>query len=387
MKEKNNPTSLPGHTEGFTHIIFDGKPEKITFESVDFKRISLWRQNVRASKEVTLDLCQNKDDFIQELSNYPQLKTNAERLLKSILEYGVKDHIYCKESKNSLLIAYEGNSRSIALRLAYFKNPNLFSRIPVAIVPSHVSERAVLDYVRHLHMDRSASMVNWDRLNKARDWERTLNREGNKALSKLAKSANQEAEAEDAEAENITPKSVLNEVEAYRLFKLRAEKRGMTHEAFQNDPRSGSFSNHVSLVSKSKKLKGLFNKDSQTFKKADLILELGTKSDTTGLSPQVLRRRADYLPKLSLKQIKEAAEEKTLGRLFENEKKKRAKRSISSQNTRLRVTFLNNLIKAKTLIDEAIQQLRKSNLPVHKINQGRDFLKNITAIINSFLKK
>lgn len=386
MKKKNKIVTLPGHTEGFTTIILDGKPERITFSCADFKRISLWRQNVRASREVTLDLCLNKEDFVQELNKYPELKKNAERLLKSILEFGVKDHIYCKESKNSFLTAYEGNSRSIALRLAFFKNPNLFSRIPVAIVPSHVSEKALLDYVRHLHMDNSASMVNWDRLNKARDWESTLNREGTKAASKLAKSANQQAEQGDSETEIVTRKSVIVEVEAYRLFKLRAEKRRLTPEAFKEDPTSGSFSNHVSLVSKKEQLRGLFNPNSQNFKKADTILELGTKSETTGLSPQVLRKNADLIAKFSCAQIKKAAADKSLGKLFESHKKKQIKKASTTKFLKKRITFLKTLQSAKRLIDSAIQQLRQSGLPPQKVNEGKDYLKNILAIINSYLK-
>jgi hypothetical protein len=383
MKKPHKPIDLPGHTDGYHTIILDGTPEKITFTSAEFKQITLWRQNARASRDVLLNLTDDKETFVKELEKYPELKRNAERLLKSILEYGVKDHIFCKSSKDNLLTAYEGNSRSIALRLAYFKNPNFFSRLPVAIVPTHVSDQAVLDLVRHIHMDESASMRNWNRINKAREWENTISREGKKAANKLAKTANQNTENDDLEDKSYTSKSVLQEVEGYKLWKLRAKKRSIQVEDWKKDSRSGSFSNHVSIVAKSNKIPGLFSKNSQNFKKVDLILEKGTKGETTGLSPQDLRKRAEIITNLTFTQIKEAADEKKLGELF---KEKRITRSqLKSTDSRKRVTVFGSLMRAKRLIDDAIQQMRKSDLKQNRINEGKDYLKNIREIITSFL--
>lgn len=385
MKKPPKPTALPGQTEGYTHLILDGKPEKITFASADFEKITLWRQNARASRDVFLDLTDDKETFIKELVKYPELKNNAERLLKSILEYGVRDHIYCKLSKNNLLTAYEGNSRSIALRLAYFKNPNFFSHVPVAIVPTHVPDHVVLDFVRHIHMDESSRMHNWDRINRAREWERTINREGKPAAIKLAKVANQIAESEDLEGKTLTTKSVIHEVNAYKLWKLRAKKLGILEENWKDDPRSGSFSNHVSIVTKANKIPRLFNKESDNFKKADFVLETGTKTETTGLSPQLFRKRPELIVNHTLSQMKKAAVNKNLGDLFQEERVSKLKSKPSE--SKKRATVFGSLKRAKKLIDLAIQQMRKTDLTVNKINEGKDYLKNIRAIITTFLSR
>ena len=129
----------------------------------------------------------------------------------------------------------------------------------------------------------------------------------------------------------------------------------------------------------------MFNKKSENFKKADYILERGTKSDTTGLSPQLLRKKAELLGKFSFSAIKKAADDQSLGKLFENQK--RIKVKVKTTTTKTRTSISRNLLKAKGLIDNAIQQLRKAGLAVNKINEGKDYLKNIRAIINSFLEK
>jgi hypothetical protein len=379
---KKNIKTISNSTDGFCMMKFGGVRHRVLYRSVGFNDIAVWKENIRELEPVVLDLNAPKEKFFKQLERYPEIKENAERLKPSIAKYMQANHVLVQQNKDGRYVAYEGNSRSVAIRILREENPAEYQHINVGVVPKEVKLVDIMDYVNHIHLSGSFKPKPWKLLNRAKLWKERLENEGRKALKNIVLEEKQKA-VEDGEKPS-SPAHIQHHADAYTLFEehKKKEKKLVTEEDLRNE--SASISHYLIFAEKQKNIPNLLSNNSKNQRKVFATIQAAKES---GMGAFDLRKHVLKVKNLSVGAIRKAGKEKSLHKLFNSEEapSRKDKDSEKRQPLERRDHLVGKLLKAKKFVHEGIGKLKTNQLD-QKNRKAKDILIAIQTILNKFLE-